>query len=343
MGLISRVSSRTYRYLNNSSFCTSINSTRKIKMFDCKLHEGANLKKCINALKELIDQAAWDISEDGIQLQSMDSSHVALVQMNISAESFEPYRCDQAMQIGLNMGNLHKIFGAFTNGSVSIKAESEDSDTVQFIFETVKDSKSGKLKIKKEDADEEESEEEDEKPEGEDEMQDEDDKPKKKKSTAARGPLSKKQIYELRMMDLDVEQLGIPEQEYQATFSMPSTEFTKIVKDLLIIGESVTIDVKKGGVTFKAEGEIGKSEVHLEKGEAIGDSDECFNLEVNDPIELSFATQYLKKCTAAGPLSRDVTIALSADVPMVIAYEVEDFGHLKYFLAPKIDYEDDDE
>ena len=52
-------------------------------MFDCKLHEGANLKKCINALKELIDQAAWDISEDGIQLQSMDSSHVALVQMNV--------------------------------------------------------------------------------------------------------------------------------------------------------------------------------------------------------------------------------------------------------------------
>lgn len=313
-------------------------------MFDCKLHEGANLKKCINALKELIDQAAWDISEDGIQLQSMDSSHVALVQMNISAESFEPYRCDQAMQIGLNMGNLHKIFGAFTNGSVSIKAESDDSDTVQFIFETEKNSKSGKLKIKKEDeADEEESEEEENKPEGEDEMEDEEDKPKKKKSLAARGPLSKKQIYELRMMDLDVEQLGIPEQEYQATFSMPSTEFTKIVKDLLIIGESVTIDVKKGGVTFKAEGEIGKSEVHLEKGEAIGDSDDCFNLEVNDPIELSFATQYLKKFTAAGPLARDVTIALSADVPMVIAYEVEDFGHLKYFLAPKIDDEDDDE
>jgi len=313
-------------------------------MFDCKLHEGANLKKCINALKELIDQAAWDISEDGIQLQSMDSSHVALVQMNISAESFEPYRCDQAMQIGLNMGNLHKIFGAFTNGSVSIKAESDDSDTVQFIFETEKNSKSGKLKIKKEDADEEESEEEEEnKPEGEDGMEDEEDKPKKKKSLAARGPLSKKQIYELRMMDLDVEQLGIPEQEYQATFSMPSTEFTKIVKDLLIIGESVTIDVKKGGVTFKAEGEIGKSEVHLEKGEAIGDSDDCFNLEVNDPIELSFATQYLKKFTAAGPLARDVTIALSADVPMVIAYEVEDFGHLKYFLAPKIDDEDDDE
>merc|ERR1712048_1019296 len=110
MGLISRVSSRTYRYMGNSSFCTSINSTRKIKMFDCKLHEGANLKKCINALKELIDQAAWDITEEGIQLQSMDSSHVALVQMNIHQDSFEHFRCDGTMQMGLNMQNLNKIF-----------------------------------------------------------------------------------------------------------------------------------------------------------------------------------------------------------------------------------------
>jgi len=165
---------------------------------------------------------------------------------------------------------------------------------------------------------------------------------KKKSKSVARGPISKKQTYEMRMMDLDVEQLGIPEQDYQANFTMPSNEFTKIIKDLLIIGESVTIDVKKGGVTFKAEGDIGKSEVHLEKGEAIGDSDESFGLEVHDPIELSFATQYLKKFTAAGPLSRDVTVSLSADVPMVIAYEVENFGHLKYFLAPKIDDDDDE-
>jgi len=324
-------------------------------MFDCKLVEGQNLKKCVNALKELIDQAAWDISEDGIQLQSMDSSHVALVQMNIGSDSFETFRCDQAMQIGLNMTNLHKIFGAFSNGSVSINAEGEDADTVEFVFESAKESSAARSarakKIKEENADSEDEaasdeEEEDKKPKAEDDedMDDEDPKPKsKKKAVATRGPLSKKQTYQLRMMDLDVEQLGIPEQEYQATFSMPSGEFSKIIKDLLIIGESVTIDVKKGGVTFRAEGEIGKSEVTLEKGEAIGDSDESFDLQVNDPIELSFATQYLKKFTAAGPLARDVTVALSADVPMVIAYEVEGFGHLKYFLAPKIDDDEDED
>merc|ERR1711970_495037 len=263
--------------------------------------------------------------------------------MNIGSDSFETFRCDQAMQIGLNMTNLHKIFGAFSNGSISMSADGEDAGTVQFIFESAKEAaaaKSKRMKVK-----EENQEDDDEDEDMEDVKPGKNSKSKKSKdsTTATRAPLSKKQIYELRMMDLDVEQLGIPEQDYQATFSMPSAEFSKIIKDLLIIGESVTIDVKKSGVTFRAEGEIGKSEVHLEKGEAVGDSDEAFNLEVNDPIELSFATQYLKKFTAAGPLSRDVTVALSADVPMVIAYEVEEFGHLKYFLAPKIDDDDDDE
>merc|ERR1712212_1248266 len=93
---------------------------------------------CVNALKELIEQAAWDITEDGIQLQSMDSSHVALVQMNITEESFDHFRCDAAMQIGLNMSNLHKIFGAFSNGSCAIMAEGEDADTVKFCFESLK-------------------------------------------------------------------------------------------------------------------------------------------------------------------------------------------------------------
>ena len=90
------------------------------------------------------------------------------------------------------------------------------------------------------------------------------------------------------------------------------------------------------------QGEIGKAEVHLQRGESIDDEaedeeDGKLHLEVDDPIDLSFATQYLKKFTAAGSLAKTVTVSLSKDVPMVICYEIEELGHLKYFLAPKID------
>merc|ERR1712226_564600 len=206
MGLISRVSSRTYRHRNS------------LAMFDAKLTKGEQMKKVVNALKELIDQASWDLTEEGIQLQSMDSSHVALVQMMLKEDNFDNYRCDKAQQMGLNMQNLNKIFGAFTTGSVQIQTE-DDNDRVKFIFEDEK--------------------------------------------------AKKKQTYELRLMDLDVEQLGIPEQEYQATFTIPSTEFTRIVKDLLVIGEACHIKVTKGGVSFRAEGELGKAEVTITRDESL--------------------------------------------------------------------------
>lgn len=265
-------------------------------MFEAKLAKGDVLKKIVSALKELIEQASWDLTEEGIQLQSMDSSHVALVQMMLHHDSFEAYRCDQNIAMGLNMEHLNKVFAAFSQGTVQLQCEDE-SDSVKFVFEDEKK--------------------------------------------------QRKQSYELRLMDLDVEQLGIPDQEYQASFSMPSSEFTKIIKDMLVIGETVTISVTKGGVQFKTDGEIGKADVHLYRGETIDDEENdnsgSLELDVQEPIDLAFATQYLKKFTAASSLAKNVTVSLSKDVPMVICYEMEDVGHLKYFLAPKIDDDDDAE
>merc|ERR1711884_276014 len=86
--------------------------------------------------------------------------------MNIGSDSFETFRCDQAMQIGLNMTNLHKIFGAFSNGTVSMSADSEDADTVQFVFESAKESnaaKSKRMKVKEENQDDDEVENDSEK------------------------------------------------------------------------------------------------------------------------------------------------------------------------------------
>lgn len=46
-------------------------------------------------------------------------------------------------------------------------------------------------------------------------------------------------------MDIDSEQLGIPDTEYAATVRMPSGEFQRICKDLSSIGDTVIISVTK--------------------------------------------------------------------------------------------------
>ena len=44
--------------------------------------------------------------------------------------------------------------------------------------------------------------------------------------------------FEMKLMDIDSEHLGIPEAEFQAIVRMPSAEFARICKDLSTIGDT---------------------------------------------------------------------------------------------------------
>jgi len=44
--------------------------------------------------------------------------------------------------------------------------------------------------------------------------------------------------FEMKLMDIDSEHLGIPEAEYHAIVKMPSSEFARICKDLSSIGDT---------------------------------------------------------------------------------------------------------
>ena len=50
--------------------------------------------------------------------------------------------------------------------------------------------------------------------------------------------------FELKLMDIDSEQLGIPDTDYAATVKMPSAEFQRICKDLSSIGDTVRCQPK---------------------------------------------------------------------------------------------------
>lgn len=64
----------------------------------------------------------------------MDSSHVALVSLNLSGEGFEHYRADSTMVLGLNVANLAKVM-KLADPSDSITFIAEDNAThLKLIF-----------------------------------------------------------------------------------------------------------------------------------------------------------------------------------------------------------------
>ena len=75
-------------------------------MFEARLVQSSILKKVLEAIKDLLNEATFDCSDSGIQLQAMDNSHVSLVSMNLRSDGFDKYRCDRNISMGMNLGRL---------------------------------------------------------------------------------------------------------------------------------------------------------------------------------------------------------------------------------------------
>ncbi|XP_044743663.1 proliferating cell nuclear antigen [Chrysoperla carnea] len=146
--------------------------------------------------------------------------------------------------------------------------------------------------------------------------------------------------YDMKLMNLDQEHLGIPDIDYACVIRLPSAEFARICRDLSQFGESVVIGCTKEGVKFSATGDIGNANIKLAQTVSVDKEEEAVIIEMQEPVTLTFACKYLNYFTKATSLSPQVQLSMSADVPLVVEYRIPNIGHVRYYLAPKI--EDDD-
>jgi len=295
-------------------------------MFECTLASGELFKKIVSALSELVEQGNFQVDANMISFQGMDSSHVSLVSMQLTESGFENYRCDSDQCLGIQFAALSKILKCMTpKDSLSIQAQS-DGDVVNFIFESMD---------------------------------------QKRYSN-----------FELKLNDIDQEQLGIPETEYDTIIEMPSAEFQRICRDLAAIGDTVTISATKQGVKFSVNGDIGSGDMTIKgmmtnnnsnKGSKIKkdpdetqmeedddddmdvpsgnidddmeDSDNGVKINLTDSVQQTFSLRYLNNFTKATGLSHKVILRMGTEVPLEVEYKIgdENFGNLRYYLAPKID------
>jgi len=256
-------------------------------MFEARLTQGRVFKQLIEALKDLVQDANADCSEDGLSIQAMDSSHVSLVAVELRSGGFDHYRCDRTISLGFNSANMSKILKCAGNDDViTLKAE-DTADSLMLMFESP----------------------------SQDRIAD----------------------FELKLMDIDSEQLGIPDTDYKCTIKMPSSEFQRIIRDLQVLGDTCVISCTKEGVRFSVSGDLGTGNVLIRSNSAPEKEEDQVLIDMEEPVELTFALRYLNFFTKATSLGPSVIISMSPDVPVVVEYPIEESGHIKYYLAPKID------
>ncbi len=91
--------------------------------------------------------------------------------------------------------------------------------------------------------------------------------------------------YELKLMDIDADTLGIPDTDYDARVTMLAAEFTRIVRDLNSLGESVRIEVSKEGVRFATDGEAAQGHILLKQTDAARQRYENYGKDDDDQVE----------------------------------------------------------
>lgn len=143
--------------------------------------------------------------------------------------------------------------------------------------------------------------------------------------------------YQLRLMDIDAEHLGIPDTCYDATIRMSANEFRRICNDLNALGtESVAIDCSKEGVRFLANGDIGSGSITLKQHLAVNDDEVATTIDLNQNVNLTFSLKYLNNFSKASPLAKEVILGMSDGIPLLVEYKLEDLGYIRYYLAPKM-------
>ena len=84
-------------------------------MLEAKIEQAVVFKRVLDAIRDLVEHANFDCSEEGLRLQAMDSSHVALSAVELRADGFEEYRCDRPMSIGVAITSLTKVLRSANN------------------------------------------------------------------------------------------------------------------------------------------------------------------------------------------------------------------------------------
>ncbi|XP_027368620.1 proliferating cell nuclear antigen-like [Abrus precatorius] len=149
--------------------------------------------------------------------------------------------------------------------------------------------------------------------------------------------------FEMKLMDINSERLEIPDAVYHAIVRMPSIEFSKICRDLSSFGDTVTISVAKDGVKFSTAGDIGSANIVCRQNNSVDKPEAATVIEMNEPVCLTFALRYMNSFTKATPFSSTVSISLSNNVPVLVEYKIAEIGYVRFYLAPKIEEEEEEE
>lgn len=87
---------------------------------------------------------------------------------------------------------------------------------------------------------------------------------------------------------------------------------------------------------FSCQGDIGSGSVQLRQHSSVDKPSEAVEIDLTEPVSLTFSLKYLTNFCKASGLSDTVKLCLSSEVPLLVEYGLSNNSYLRFYLAPKV-------
>jgi len=237
--------------------------------------QASAFKATFEVLKDILNDINVHFTRQGVKIVTLDTARTSLIDLDLSADNFEHYECNNPVTAGINMANLHKLLKTVTNNDV-LECEINDNEYLHIsISNSVKTSKTK---------------------------------------------------FQLKLLDVDEDQIELPQIEMNTVTILPSIDFQRICRDMSHISNELVVTRKKKSIFFKCSGDFANQQTEIE----VAEEDKC-------DITGTYSLKYLNLFTKATGMCSNIQIMQEPENKfMVLKYNVANLGNLSFYLASKV-------
>jgi proliferating cell nuclear antigen len=125
----------------------------------------------------------------------------------------------------------------------------------------------------------------------------------------------------------------LPKLEFDTKATLTKTIFEKVLSDISVVSDQVTIIASKDKLSFSGKSDVGAASIQLVKNDA-----DVLDLQVNAESKATYSIDYLVGITkAVGGVSDTLLAEFSTKKPIRLEFKLNDQGaRAHYFLAPRV-------
>jgi proliferating cell nuclear antigen len=138
--------------------------------------------------------------------------------------------------------------------------------------------------------------------------------------------------YKMRLIESSASSTPLPKLTFNSKVVLTAGAFDKILSDVQVISEYISIESEPKKVEFSGKGDSGEADIILDSG-----SEGLEELSIQEDSKATYSLDYLSKITkAVSTAGGSIAAEYSSKMPLRLEFRVANVGRIHFYLAPRV-------